>query len=304
MEKFRRGEASAADLEALRQKLLGADPRVAIAAILEFLRSGDDAATGLEFGLGPGGLLSGAPTMRTFLMDLLGQISRNTGSDAAASFARTVLQTKTTPEEWALSLRNIGWHEPTATAYLSSKMREMLAEPVWTATPSPGLLEAFDVIVFSGDPTWIPALAEMARGTGGGLTDLQRAALVALDRLSESSPLAVMNFLNANPGELADKPMLRADYYAKVDLTQPAQQTALEAYLSRQDVGLDEKTKLIKELAAPASFISDSLLTKPLVVQNENARQQALVKTLSTWANSNRFPQLTGAIQQVLPRLQ
>jgi hypothetical protein len=144
----------------------------------------------------------------------------------------------------------------------------------------------------------------MARGTGGGLTDLQRAALVALDRLSESSPLAVMNFLNANPGELADKPMLRADYYAKVDLTQPAQQAALESYLSRQDVGIDEKSKLIKELAAPASFISDSLLTKPLMVPNDAARQQALIKTLTAWAGANRFPELTGTIQQVLPRLQ
>src|SRR5205085_2192857 len=116
---------------------------------------------GQEFALAPGNILAGAPTLRVFLMDLLGQLSKSTGDNAADAMARNVLETKTSPEEWALSLRNVAWHEPAAKKYLADKVREMLAEPAWIAAPSVGLLESFDVIVFSGDPTFIPQLADM-----------------------------------------------------------------------------------------------------------------------------------------------
>ena len=106
-------------------------------------------------------------------MDLLGQLAKTTGSDEAATVARGVLETKTTPEEWAVSLRNVAWSDPAATGYLAAKMREMLAEPSWTANPSGALLESFDVIVFSGDPTFIPTLAGLA---SNGAAPLQRAA--------------------------------------------------------------------------------------------------------------------------------
>src|SRR4051794_3801108 len=128
LDKMRRKQATAADFDALRRLLLSADPAQAIAAITAFLKSGEDAASGIELAIGPGGALTGAPTMRVFLMDLLGQIAQKSGSDAAAAYARTVLETKTSPEEWALSMRNVAWHEPQSTAYVAGKMREMLAE--------------------------------------------------------------------------------------------------------------------------------------------------------------------------------
>jgi hypothetical protein len=302
MAKLRRGGATAADFEALRQRLLGGDAAQSIAAILAFLQTGDDASTGLEFGIGTGGALTGAPTMRVFLMDLLGQLSRTTHGAEAADYARTVLEKKTTPDEWALSLRNIAWQEPAAAPYLAGKMREMLAEPSWMAAPSAGLLEAFDIIVFTGDPNFIPQLADLARGAGG-LTALQRAALVALDRLAEQSPQSVMGYLNEHPGELADRPMLRADYFAKADLAQPPQQAALETYLSRPDVGLEEKTKLIDALASPGSFASDNLVTVTPVTGNEAGRADALAKLYSGWLSSNRFPELRSRIQGVLGRM-
>ncbi len=298
--KLQRGQATPEDLAALRQKLLGANPQQAIAAIVEFLRSGRDAGTGQELQIGEGGALEGAPTLRLVLMDLLGQLSKKTGSTAAAAVARGVLETKTSADEWALSLRNVGWQEPGARPYLAAKMREMLAEPAWTAKPSAGLLEAFDVIVFSSDPSFIPALAEMTRSP---LTELQRAALVALDKLSEKSPLPVMNFLNANPGELADKPMLRADYFAKADIGQPQQQAALETYLTRADVSHDEKIKLLKALATPASFVSNSLLTNTPPPPDDVARARDLTKLFTRWVDAKRFPELAGTIQQVLGRL-
>jgi hypothetical protein len=207
-----------------------------------------------------------------------------------------VLETKTSPEEWALSMRNVAWREPQATAYIGSKMREMLAEPAWTSAPSPGLLEAFDLIVFTGDPNFIPQLADLARG---GLTDLQRAALMALDRLADSSPLAVMSYLNDHPGELADKSMLRADYYAKADLSQPPQRAALETFLSRGEVPLDEKKKVVTALASPASFVTDGLVTPATPTVDDNARRAAYIAVLDEWVKQRRFPELLPALQQV-----
>lgn len=296
LEKMRRKQATAADFDALRRLLLSADPAQAIAAITAFLKSGEDAASGMELAIGPNGALVGAPTMRTFLMDLLGLIAQKSGSDAADAYARTVLEMKTSPEEWALSMRNVAWHEPQATAYVAGKIREMLAEPAWSSAPTSGFLEAFDLIVFTGDPSFIPQLADMARG---GLSELQRAALVALDRMADSSPLAVMSFLNQHPDELSDKPMLRADYYAKADLSQPQQRSALESFLGRGDVSVDEKKKVVAALASPASFVSDGLVTPPVPAVDDNARRQGYATALNEWVTQRRFPELLPALQQV-----
>lgn len=298
--KLQRGQRDAADLEALRQLLLTANPSEAIAAITAFLQTGDDASTGQSFGVGPDGRLAGAPTLRVFLMDLLGQLAKAAGSDRAGALAHQVLETKTTPDEWAVSLRNVAWSDPGATGYLAAKMREMLAEPTWTASPSGALLESFDVIVFSGDPTFIPTLSDLSRD---GSPQMQRAALIALDRLSETAPLAVMTYLNNNPDTVADRPFLRADYFAKADLRQPEQQAAVEAYLSRPDVGDAEKTKLIKELATASSFVGDTLLTPPATPDDGVARQQTAATVLQRWIDANRFPTLLVPMQQVLARI-
>ena len=58
IEKLRRGEAGPREIAALREELLKGNPQESIAAILEFLRTGDDASTGLGFEIGAGGKLS------------------------------------------------------------------------------------------------------------------------------------------------------------------------------------------------------------------------------------------------------
>jgi len=187
-----------------------------------------------------------------------------------------------------------------ATPFLASKMREMLGYQPWIAQASPGLLEAFDIVVYTGDSSFVPTLAAMATG---GLPEVERAAVIALDRLSETSPLAVMNYLNSNPGQLAALPFIRADYFAKADLGQPLQVSAVENYLDRVDVGLDEKTKLIGALATPASFVTNGLLAPPAAPDNSAARLQELPGLYQNWLVNNRFPALQGPIEQVLGQL-
>lgn len=296
------GQASDADVEALRQELLNADPQQATAAIRAFLDSGRDIETRQEFMIGEGGVLAGAPTMRTLLLDVLGQISRKTRSSAAAEVSRSILEKKDSPDEWAVAMRNVGWHDPKSKPYLAGKFREMLTHEPWTTQPSAGFLESFDVAVFSGDPALVPDLSNILSGEN---EELRRAAAVALDRLSAMAPLQVMSHLNANPTELADRPFLRADYYAKTDLSNPAQRQALETYLARNDVSLPEKTKLLKALATPASFVSDNLLTSTpsAPVDDSPFRTQQLSQTLDQWLQQNRFPELQGEMGQLRQRV-
>ena len=64
---------------------------------------GNDAVTQLDLTIGPGGVLGDASSLRVFLLDYLGQIDR----PAAAALARQILTAPTSPDEWAISLRNV-----------------------------------------------------------------------------------------------------------------------------------------------------------------------------------------------------
>jgi hypothetical protein len=289
-----------AAVDELKRTLLASDPRLAIRAIEDFLADGRDAATGGEFTLGERGALAGAPTLRVLLLDLLGQLSRTTRSDAAAKVSRALLETKDSADEWAVALRNVAWHEPGAKPYLAGKMREMLAYQPWRARPSSGMLEAFDVIVYAQDTALVPDLAEIQRT---GPRELQYAAAVALDRLAEQGPLAVMTYLNTHPTELADRPLLRADYYAKADLSEIAQRAAVEIYLGRPDVTTEEKSKLLKGLATPATFVAETLLTEPPPPDDGTARLQALARATADWLAADRFPDLRAPLAQLQQRL-
>ena len=299
LEKLRGSGANANDLASLRRNLF-ADPAAGIAAIRLFLATHEDAATGQHFAVGRDGVLSGAPTLRLFLLDLLGQLSRQVRSGDGAAVAREILGTKDSPDEWALALRNVAWDEPKSRPFLAQKMHEMLAYEPWIATPTSGMIEAFDVAVYSGDATFIPTLAALSRGES---PPLQRAATVALDRLAETSTLAAMNYLNANPTMIADLPFVRADYFAKADLGNAEQKRAVEQYLDRGDVSVSEKTKFIHAVASPGSFVSDSLLSTSIAPDDGIARQAGIAAAAAEWARANRFPPLRDHVLWLLQRV-
>ncbi len=112
-----------------------------------------------------------------------------------------------------------------------------------------------------------------------------------------------MNYLNANPGILADRPFVRADHFAKADVVQAGQRLALETYLSRGDVTFAEKSKLLKGLAIPSSFVSDNLLTPPPVEIDDTLRLSTLAKTAEQWLAMNRFPELHNELLSLRQRI-
>jgi hypothetical protein len=293
------GTASAADLAALRASLLAADPVEAIAAVRSFLRSGRDAATGQEFAVAAGGTLSGAPSLRVLLLDVLGQIARTARSDAASQVAREILAEKSSADEWALALRNVAWTEPRARVFLADKVREMLGHEPWRTAPSGGMLEALDVVVFTKDASLIPDLAE-ARNAA---RELSHAADIALDRLADAAPLDAITYLNTHPSLLNDRPFLRADYFAKADLSQPAQRAQIEIYLGRPDISDAEKTKLLKALLAPASFVGNTLVASPPAPDDGTTRRAGLTQATRDWLEQRRFPTLRGPLLEIEQRL-
>ena len=299
-EKLRTGGLAPGELDWLRQQLLAADPAEAMAAITAFLATGQDARTGEIFELTKGGELGGAPTMRVLLLDVLGRICRDTGSKDAEVFSRALLERKTSADEWAVALRNIAWSSPGDRSYLAEKMRDMLGYQPWRQRPAAGFLEAFDIIVFTRDVTFVSDLGTLA---GSEDEAVKRAAAVALDRFSDMAPLDVMTYLNEHPAEFADRPFLRADYYSKADLSQAAQRVAVEAYLGRPDVSLAEKDKLLSVFASPGSFVGDSLVTQPPPDEGSPQRVAGLQKAVNEWLKVNRFPSLSGSIGNLRGKL-
>ena len=286
-----------AALAALREALAHADPKVALAAIHQFLATGNDAATGLGFKVGQGGVLDEAPTMRTFLMDQLGTISHDAGTADAAEEARATLQANTSPDESAVAMRNLAWTDPEGSkALLATSERAMLTNAAWRQSPSGGYLEAFDVAAYAGDASLLDELAPM----GTDPSPVQRAALIAMERLSALSPDEVATYLNAHPGLLADRPMLRADYMGNVDLSDPDQMAQAEAYLARTDVTDAEKDKFIARLAMPAGFVSNNLLT-PSDIPVSLPEHRALVNQVAgNWLSSGKYPALQTALQNAV----
>lgn len=300
LDRLRAGTLSPGEVDAFRRSLLSADPAQAIAAIVKFLATGQDALTSEQFVVGKAGELGGAPTLRVLLLDILGRICKSTRDGTAAEVSRALLERKTSADEWAVALRNIAWAKPDDRTFLAAKSHEMIRYQPWRQQPSGGFIEAFDVIVFSRDATFVTDLAEIVRGED---KTLQRSAGMALDRLAEMAPLDVMNFLNTNRAELADKPFLRADYFSKADLSQPAQRAAVEAYLGRPDVAAREKTKLLAVLASPGSFAADALLTEPPPAEDSPQRSAGLQQAVGDWLKTNRFPELNPSMQQLQQRL-
>ena len=287
-----------AALAALRATLADAEPHVAIAAIRQFLDSGQDASTGLRFKLGDGHTLDDAPTMRTFLMDQLGVFSQEAGTSDAADVARATLETKGSADEWAVAMRNIAWADPDGSrTLLAAKARELIEYSPWQSAPTGGYLEAFDVAAYAGDPSIIADLAPLSSTS----TKAGRAALIALQRLSGIAPEQVAAYLNANPEVLADAPLRRADYMGSVDLSQPAQLAQAETYLDRTDVSEAEKDKFLGRLGLPAGFVSETLVTPETITQGSVLDHRALVnQTATNWLASGKFPVLQGALQQLI----
>ncbi len=289
-------------LAELRTFLDALPAAVASREVQSFLAAGRDAATKLDVTVKPGGALGDASSLRVFLMDYLGQVDRA----AAGRLARQTLSTPTSPDEWAVSLRNVAWSDdsPATAEFIRAKARELLQNPAWKQNPSAGYLEAFDAIVYAKGFDLAPELTGLVRDKENRA--LAHAAYLTLDRLTLADPAAALAPLAAQPELMAGREQTRANFFARADVRDPQQKTLLEGYL------LDprrspEELKTFTGLYPNANYmISNNLLTATTTPAHAELaeRDRAALATVETWLADPRFANLAPQLQATRARLQ
>lgn len=235
-------------------------PEQAAEALIAFLETGDDRTTGLGFEIGAEGVMRETPTVRTAVVDLLGQ----TDPLQSVAYSRRIIEATDSPDEYALALRNLAWSFPGAVPReeLVAAFMSMLARGEWTARPSRGFLEAFDVAVVTGSAGDLSPLLKN-QPLGGLEPPLSRAAFVALDRMVLRDPAALAEKFKGDPSFLANAPFHRASLIARLDPRDAAQKDLLVSYLLRPDHAPGELEYFAEVFPNPNRFASNRLVTAP-----------------------------------------
>ena len=286
----------------LRAYLLSLPKSVATQLIAEFLNQKSDAGTKLEFSVDKNGLLSGAPTLRIFLLDLLEQID----PAAASQCAMQILSTPGSPDEWAVSLRNYARYDtsPAGQSVIREKIQEMLSNASWRKDPSVGFLEAFDTIVYSHDTSLTPTLAAMVSDPNDRA--VAHAAYLALDRLTIQDTVAVLTQLEAEPSLMQGHELTRANYFARADIAVPDQRSLVESYLLNASHTPQELNTFAGLFPNENFMLSNNLLT-----QNQTPtgleiaqRDRAALQVVQNWLADPRFQPVLPQLQTIQKRLQ
>jgi len=223
-------------LREFAQKAFASNPDAAAAALLEFLRAGEDLSTNLGFVVGEAGL-DEWPTLRAFLLDLLGKIDPEIASRYALE---TVIPAKSSTVEYAVSLQ-ILWNHGGAekpTPELTQAWLGLLKKADWSARPDPAWLESLDFA------SRIPAVTpEFLKASAQWLADpenvVERVGAVdlALERVAVRQPVVVMEALIADPSLLGKGRGVyqRSQIFARANLNDVGQQRLLVAYVNGLD---------------------------------------------------------------------
>jgi hypothetical protein len=220
-------ETTAGKLRELRSVLMALPSDAAAGVVREVLNSNVDAPTHLDLMPGPGGILEHPSSLRVFLLDCLGEVD----APGAAAEAERVLSRKTSPDEWAVALRNYArvHSSPEGRAFLRQKFEEMIRHDEWRKNPSAGFLQAFDVAVFAGGTELVPTLAELLRQKDNQA--VAHASYLALDRMILREPAALLTELQQSPELMRGRELTRANYFARANLSDTQQKAVVEAYL-------------------------------------------------------------------------
>ncbi len=295
-------EESRRALAQLHGLLSGMSPGAASAAICDLLQSGVDTPSQLDFRVGPDGFLQQPSSLRVFLLDQLARVDRA----AAAAYAEEILNSFSSPDEWAVSLRNyaLGNLNSEARVYLQQKVRAMIRHEPWQNNPSVGFPEAFDVAVHAGGVELIPDLTELLRQKENRA--VAHAAYLALDRLTIQEQAAVLSELQSHPESMQGREETRANYFARANVEDPQQRMVLESYLldpRRSEAELQTFGGLFPN----ANYaISHNLLTRNATPGGETLARQdrEALKVVEAWMNDPRFERLRPRLQEIASRLE
>jgi hypothetical protein len=288
-------------LAELRAYLTSLPPDVAKAALQTFLGQGQDAATRLGFSIEKDGHLKEAPTLRVWLLDCLSAVDKQ----AAADYAKTILASSASADEWAICLRDFASvrNSPDDVAFVQNKIREMLGNPDWLKNPSSGFLEAFDAIVYTHGDDFTPDLAKLV--TDKDNRAVAHAAYLTLDRLVIQDPATVLAQLESNPQMMEGREATRANYFARADVRDQQQLSVLETYLL-DPARTPQELQTFAGLYPSANYmISNNLLTPTATPTRDDlvAQDRQTLQQVDQWLADPRFANLAPQLQKIRSRV-
>ncbi len=287
----------------LSEKLAAISPEKAAGLLRDALSSRLDAVTKLPFAIGDGGNLATAPTFRVWLLDQLGR----TDPQAAADYAKQILATRESADEWAVALRDFARVRGAAgdVAFLNGKMRELLGDPRWQAEQSAGWLEAFDVAVHAKAVELTPDLARLLMRTGKQDKAAAHAAFLTLDRLVQAAPADMLTRVQAEPGLMKGRELTRANYFARADVRDARQREIVERYILDPARSAEELAKFAGLYPNANMMISKNLLTPTVTPSREDIilRDREALRVAREWAADPRFAPLQAHVQAIQTRL-
>ena len=247
-------------------KAFAANPDAAAAVLLEFLRSGEDLSTSLGFVVGEAGL-DEWPTLRAFLLDLLGKIDPEMASRYALE---TVIPAKSSTVEYAVSLQ-ILWNHGGAekpTPELTQSWLGLLSKADWLARPDPAWLESLDFAsrIPEATPEFLKASTEWLADPEN-VVERVGAVDLALERMAVQQPVAVMEALLRDPSllNLGRGIYQRSQIFARASLNDSEQQKYLAAYLERLGPGSQEAVLFFSAFPCHNFSVSPGLSGQPKV---------------------------------------
>jgi hypothetical protein len=273
----------------------------AVAELCELLGSGWDAPTGLGFKVGVGGFLEETPTFRVWLLDELSRID----PAAAAREARAILDVSESPDEWAVALRICARADGTEAgqAWVREQARELIRREAWLESPSTGLLEAFDLFVYTRDVEAVPELAALIRRKENRA--VAHAAYLAVDRLILASPGAVLEVLVEHPALLEGRETTRGNYVARADVSDAGQRRLVEEYLLDPRRSWEELEAFAGVFPNANFMISNNLVTSNITLSGVELRRRdlAAAEVVREWSGDPRFDRLRPLLELLNRRL-
>lgn len=278
-------------LTATRIAWTAMDPQALSVAIAHLLETRGDAITGLDFKVGVHGFLTGWPTARVFLLDVLAA----SDPEMAPVIARKILAETASADEFAVAMRSLtregmGRAED---AELLTRFGQMLEHADWQN--SRGFAEALDLARLVGSPA---AALQLATWQGN-----PRMKVMAMDEFAAEQPLTMLEVLRNEPALTG---ATRANLMARADPADPRQLDAVDAYLKDPDLTDSEAATFLNSFPLRSTTTGFRLYAgtpSPYTYQRIAAGDRAAMEQIMSWATDSRLEKHRAAIHALQGRL-
>lgn len=288
------------ELAKLKQQWLQEDDLHLVGEVCaQLLRSGVDAKTGIPFKVGSQSSVKGCPSLRVFLLEVLGTAD----PDLACEVGREILASTNSAEEYAVALKPLATKGPlrASNEELEGYFATMLGKPDWQS--SDGLAEGLDLARNVATPAAATTLVEWLK-TSPPARELGQ---MALDETAAAHPQLMVTLMADQPALLEGNAGLRASLLARAAVSEDAQAGMVENYLHDPAVPVQEKREFLKLFpmrSATSGYRLYGGVPAPYeqgtVVQDD----QAALETVTRWKADPALGELLPEMNKLEGRLQ